>query len=168
MLLTRVAFCLRAAQSWLVWFFGVHLFIISLQIPASCIGHLITELLREMNKFSEANNRELCTLHKVWANIWRLFAGGCTLHPLFLCSGGFKSIENVTGALHRNIYNSFLWSVSLSGGARPDHPLHHEATSDHRHDGVLPGSPQRERPQWIPPGTWPSVCDLLSSFKADG
>ena len=39
------------------------------------------------------------------------------------------------------------------GGAWPDHTLHHEATSDHRHDGVLSGGHQGERPQRLPAGT---------------
>lgn len=52
--------------------------------------------------------------------------------------------------------NSSGLFVTLSGGAGPDHPLHHEAATDHWHDGVLLGGPEGERPQWFPAGIRPN------------
>lgn len=51
--------------------------------------------------------------------------------------------------------SSSALSVTLSGGAGPDHPLHHEAATDNWHDGVLPGGPEGKRPQWFPAGIRP-------------
>lgn len=75
----------------------------------------------------------------------------------------FLFYENVTWKRSYILYplTCGFSDVSLSGGAWPDHPLHHETTSDHRHDGVLPGSPQRERSQWFPAGVWPTLYVCL-------
>lgn len=40
----------------------------------------------------------------------------------------------------------------IAGGPGSDLPLHGEAASDHRADGVLSGGHQGERPQWFPTG----------------